>query len=101
MKDGRGRVGAEAVLAFFAGAVWFALSGALLHLLPSLFLLILGVIALDVIVVLAIARYWGITAAVTVGVASVVALDWYSIPPTHTSTGSRRAELARPRRPTS
>jgi signal transduction histidine kinase len=80
-----GRIVVEAILAVVAGTVWFAVSGALLHLLPSLFVLILGVIALDVVVVLAIARYWGITAAVTAGVASVVALDWYSIPPTHPS----------------
>jgi signal transduction histidine kinase len=79
------RIFLEAVLAFVAGAVWFAVSGALLEVLPSLWVLILGVIALDVVVVLATARYWSITAAVTVGVASVVALDWYSIPPTHSS----------------
>ena len=43
MKDGRGLVGVEAALAFAVGTVWFALSGALLHLLPSLFVLVLAV----------------------------------------------------------
>jgi K+-sensing histidine kinase KdpD len=81
------RVGVEAALAFAVGAMWFALSAVLLGgSLPHHALVILAVILLDVLVVLAIARFWGISYAVPAGVASVVALDWYYIPPTHRST---------------
>ncbi len=80
-------MGVEAVIAVAAGAVWFALSALLLDTsLPHSVILLLAVIVLDVFVVLAVAHFWGIAPAVTVGVASVVALDWYYIPPTHSST---------------
>lgn len=73
-------------LAFVTGAGWFALSTVLLvNPLPESPVVTTAVIAVDVLVVLAISRYWDIPFAVTVGVASVVALDWYSIPPTHDS----------------
>ncbi len=75
----------EMALAFATGAAWFALSTVLLTALPESHVLTAGVVVVDVLVVLAISRYWDIPFAVTVGVASVVALDWYSIPPTHTS----------------
>jgi signal transduction histidine kinase len=41
---------------------------------------------LDVGVVWTLVRFWGIGYAVAVGVAGVVALDWYSIPPVHTAS---------------
>jgi signal transduction histidine kinase len=78
---------AEMALAFAVGAGWFALSTVLLaKRLPDSLVVTVGVVVLDVLVVLAIARYWDIPYAVTVGVASVVALDWYYIPPTHPET---------------
>ncbi|CUR57301.1 putative Multi-sensor signal transduction histidine kinase [metagenome] len=75
----------EMAQAFMAGAGWFALSTLLLTALPEANLVTVAVVAVDVLVVLAISRWWDIPYAVTVGVASVVALDWYSIPPTHDS----------------
>ncbi|WP_244247093.1 DUF4118 domain-containing protein [Nocardioides euryhalodurans] len=79
-----GRIGAEAALVFAAGAASFALSSLLLGaLLPHSPVVVVGVVILDVAAVLAAARFWGINFAVTVGIASVVALDWYFIPPVH------------------
>jgi signal transduction histidine kinase len=80
-----GQFGAEAALAFAVGAMWFAVSTVLGTTLPHALLIILGVVVLDVLVVLTVAHFWGIAHAVTVGVASVVALDWYYIPPVHPS----------------
>ena len=74
-------------LAFAVGAAWFALStGIVASPLPDSVVVTAAVLALDVLVVLAVARYWDIPYAVTVGVASVVALDWYYLPPTHPAT---------------
>ena len=79
-------VGAETAVALVLGTVWFALSAVVLSVLPQrpLTVTLVGV-AVDVVVVLTVARYLGIAAAVTVGVAGVVALDWYAIPPVHES----------------
>jgi signal transduction histidine kinase len=78
------RLAVEAPLAFLCGAVWFAVSAVLVgSLLPHSPAVVVGVAALDVAVVLAAAHFWGIAYAVPVGVASVVALDWHYIPPTH------------------
>jgi signal transduction histidine kinase len=78
---------AELAVAFAVGAGWFAVSAVLLtDPLPDPTAFTAGVVVLDVLVVLATAHYWDILHAVTVGVASVVALDWYSIPPTHSGT---------------
>jgi signal transduction histidine kinase len=78
---------AELAVAVAVGAGWFALSAVLLSdPLPSSPYVTAGVLVLDVVVVLSVARHWDILYAVTVGVASVVALDWYSIPPTHSAT---------------
>ena len=75
------------VLALAAGAVWFALSTLLLaRPFPQSLAVTIGVVLLDVVVVVAVAHSWDIPSAVTVGVASVVALDWYFIPPTHKET---------------
>ena len=78
-------VAAEAALAFVLGAGWFVLLSLLVStgLFSSRAVLGLTVIALDVALVWALARYRGIAYAVAVGVAGVVALDWYCIPPIH------------------
>ncbi|WP_148575190.1 GAF domain-containing protein [Nocardioides caldifontis] len=74
----------EMAAAFIVGAGWFAAVTVLLAKpLPESAATAVAVITLDVVVVLLTARYWDIPYAVTVGVASVVALDWYFIPPTH------------------
>jgi signal transduction histidine kinase len=74
----------EMAVAVAVGLAWFSLTTLLLAKpLPESLGTTLATIALDVAVVLAIARFWDIPYAVTVGVASVVALDWYFIPPTH------------------
>src|SRR3954447_21448357 len=81
-----GRTGAEVLLASALAAAWFALCAvALSELLPHLLVVGLGMALLSVVVVFAIARWWGIAYAVPVGVASVVAVDWHYIPPTHPS----------------
>ncbi len=79
--------GAETALAFVFGVAWFALSALLLNAIQPSHPAAAAVlaVALDVAVVLGFARYGGIGDAVTVGVAGVVALDWYAIPPVHTS----------------
>ncbi|MDQ1646415.1 MAG: hypothetical protein QOJ50_2599, partial [Cryptosporangiaceae bacterium] len=46
---------------------------------------VLAVGSLYALAVLAGARFWGIAYAIPIGVAGMVALDWYYIPPTHTS----------------
>ena len=69
-------MGTEMALAFAVGAAWFALSTVLLAKpLPESVVATVCVLVLDVLIVLAIAHYWDIPQAVTVGVASVVALD--------------------------
>jgi len=76
--------GAEAVIALVASLGVFAGSAALVALpLPHAHVVALGL--LYILLVLAVARFWGIAYAIPVGVASVVALDWYHIPPTHPS----------------
>ena len=77
-------MGAEMALAVVVGAAWFALSTIVVATpLPDSVVVTVCVVVLDVLVVLAIAHFWDIPYAVTVGVASVVALDWYYLPPTH------------------
>ncbi|HEX4688260.1 MAG TPA: DUF4118 domain-containing protein, partial [Nocardioides sp.] len=80
-------VGAETALAFVLGAGWFVLSAVAIRALPAHHPMAVTTVgaAVDVVVVLTVARYVGIAGAVTVGVASVVALDWYAIPPIHDS----------------
>ncbi len=71
-------------MAIVLGAGWFALSALVLSVLPPFPLTVTLVgAAIDVVVVLTVARCVGIAAAVTVGVSGVVALDWYAIPPVH------------------
>jgi signal transduction histidine kinase len=65
------------------GALWFAVSAAIAHELPSTFVAVGGLIAADVAVVLVVARTVGIVSAIPVGVGSSVAIDWHLIPPTH------------------
>ena len=59
---------------------------------PIVPIVILGVLC--ILGVLAVAHFWGIAYAVSVGVASAVALDWYYIPPTHPSAVSDPEETA-------
>jgi signal transduction histidine kinase len=74
----------EMALAFVVGGAWYAVVTLLLaRQLPESVATAVAVLVLAVAVVLATARWWDIPYAVTVGVASVVALDWYFIPPTH------------------
>ncbi|GAA4696567.1 histidine kinase [Nocardioides conyzicola] len=76
--------GVEMTLAFLVGAAWFATTTVLLAKpLPESLAVSLAMIAFDVGLVVVVARVWDIAYAVTIGVASVVALDWYFIPPTH------------------
>jgi signal transduction histidine kinase len=79
---------AEAGLAFVVGAVWFALSSLLVRWLDLSSRLGLAalIIVLDLVVVWALSHRWGIGYGVAVGVAGVVALDWYCIPPVHAAT---------------
>jgi signal transduction histidine kinase len=80
------RPGAETAFAVVLGAGWFALSAILLSALghPHPMAFTIAGVAVNVAVVLVFARYGGIGVAVAVGVAGVVALDWYAIPPVHT-----------------
>ncbi|MCW2505331.1 MAG: hypothetical protein JWO79_3615 [Actinomycetia bacterium] len=84
---GRGRgvpLAAELLLALLASAGSFAFSTMVVAVaLP--YISVVAVAVLDVAAVLAVARFWGIVYAIPIGVASVVALDWYYIPPTHAS----------------
>jgi len=75
-------LGAEIVLAFATGAGAFALAAVVLAGVGSgVVVVFLGVAYL--VVVIAIARLAGIAYAVAVGVAGMVALDWFYLPPTH------------------
>jgi signal transduction histidine kinase len=76
-------VGAEAMLALAVGAVWFVLSSTALAVLPHALVVAAALVVVDVAVVLGVAKYLGIACAVTAGMASVVSLDWYFIPPIH------------------
>ena len=71
-----GPPGVEAVLALFAGVGTFTVSAVLAAApLPHCPNCDLGVLC--ILGVLAVAHFWGIAYAVSVGVASAVALDWY------------------------
>jgi len=80
-------VAAEAGLAFVFGAGWFVLCALLVSSVPfsSRSVLAAIIIVLDVAAVWTVVHWLGIGYAVTVGVAGVVALDWYAIPPIHTT----------------
>ncbi len=87
MKWSGGRWGGEAALALVLGTGWFALWAVLLgRALPHSPVVVVAVVAIDVAVVLTVAHFMGIGYAVTIGVASVVALDWFYIPPIHPAT---------------
>jgi signal transduction histidine kinase len=73
---------AEVALAFLAGAATFALVGVAVAAIESdVPVLALAVVLLGV--VLAVARSPGVAYAVPVAMASVLAYDWYYLPPTH------------------
>ena len=72
-------------MSFVLGAGWFALLSLFVSAasFSSRSLLAAIVVVLDVVVVWVVARVLGIGYAVAAGVAGVVALDWYCIPPIH------------------
>jgi signal transduction histidine kinase len=77
-------LGAEACLVVLASVGTFAVSAVLLATpLSHTPVVILGIGYF--LVVLAANHFWRIAYAIPVGVASAVALDWYRIPPTHSS----------------
>jgi signal transduction histidine kinase len=71
-------LGAEIALSFAAGAGAFALAAVALAGVNAAFL---GVVYL--FAVIAIARFAGIAYAVPVGMAGMLAFDWFYLPPTH------------------
>ena len=73
----------EGAIALLTGATWFALCASCWARAAALLASVTAVLLASIVVVLATARYRGISDAVTVGVASVVALYWHYIPPTH------------------
>jgi signal transduction histidine kinase len=80
-------VRAEMAIAFAVGALWFAFTTfAVADPWPNSPIITSAIAIVDLVVVVAIARYADIPYAVTVGVSSVVALDWYFIPPTHSTS---------------
>ena len=82
-RGGRGRSTAHvSALSTGAGAL---LGSAILIAVPLPHVHVVAVGALYILIVLMVARYCGIAYAIPVGVASVVALDWYHLPPTHSS----------------
>jgi signal transduction histidine kinase len=84
MTRSRLRLSNEALSALSSGAVAFASAAVLVAIpVPHVHVVVVG--ALYILVVLLVAHYCGIAYAIPVGVASVVALDWYHLPPTHSS----------------
>jgi signal transduction histidine kinase len=76
--------GAEILFALLASVADFALAAIIAAVaLPDVPVIVLGI--LYIFAILGIARFAGLAYAVPIGVASVVALDWYYIPPTHPS----------------
>ncbi len=74
----------QVTLPLLAGVGAYVLSAAVVSWLPRVLLVVAG--ALYLLAVLAVTQFYGISYAVPVGVAGVVALDWHGIPPTHTTT---------------
>jgi GAF domain-containing protein len=73
---------AEVALAFGAGAASFWLAGAALAALDSdLVVALLGVAF--VLALIAVARILGVAYAVPIGMAGMLAYDWFYLPPTH------------------
>ncbi|MCW2500756.1 MAG: hypothetical protein JWN87_2432 [Frankiales bacterium] len=75
--------GLHVVVAFLASIGVFAFSAmTVTYVSPVASFIVLGVLILAVV---GVARLWGAAYAIPVGVAGVVAVDWYYIPPTHPS----------------
>jgi signal transduction histidine kinase len=75
-------LGAEIVLALATGAGTFALAAvALKDVGPGVVVALLGVVYL--VAVIAIARFASIAYAVPMGMAGLLAYDWFYLPPTH------------------
>ena len=75
-------LGAEIALAFATGAGIFALAAVILDAVESAVVLVLVGLAY-IFAVIAIARVASIAYAVPVGMAGMLAYDWYYLPPTH------------------
>ena len=73
---------AEPALAFAAGAVTFWLAGAALAAIDSDIVVALFGVAF-VAALIAVARILGVAYAVPVGMAGMLAYDWFYLPPTH------------------
>ncbi|HEY0447832.1 GAF domain-containing protein [Actinophytocola sp.] len=89
---GRLPLGAEIALAFATGAGAFALAGVVLAGVGTdLVVALLGVVYVAVVV--AVARFANIAYAVPVGMAGILAYDWFFLPPTHPLTFPDSANL--------
>ncbi|GAA1476538.1 hypothetical protein GCM10009623_09840 [Nocardioides aestuarii] len=66
-----------------AGLGWFGLSATVISGLPQVPGVAVALLGADIVLVVVLARRLDLPIAITVGVASAVALDWYAIPPTH------------------
>src|ERR1700756_4074653 len=85
--------GAEAALAFAAGAAAFAIVGGILARAGS----DVGAVALAVVwigVVVLVTRTLGAAYAAPVAIAALVAYDWYQFPPTHAHMFPSSGDLA-------
>ena len=67
------------------GLIWFAITATVAHELPVSLVALAALISADVAAVLLAARGLGMVAAIPVGTAGTVAIDWHLIPPTHDS----------------
>ena len=79
------RVSGHLLGSLVAGLGWFGLSAAIIAGLPHVPGVAIVLLGADVALVVFVARRLDLPVAITVGVASAVALDWYAIPPTHRS----------------
>ena len=75
-------LGAEVALGFTGAAAAFAVVAVTLAVADSgVVAVVLG--AVSAIIVVGLARSWGVAYAVPVAIAGLVAFDWYQFPPTH------------------
>jgi K+-sensing histidine kinase KdpD len=76
-------LGAEVALAFACGLAFFAAVAVPLVLADRRFLPVVGLGIACIAGVVAILRFWGVAYAVAVAVASLLAYDWFYVPPLH------------------
>jgi signal transduction histidine kinase len=74
--------GVEAALAFAAGAGVFALVGVTVAVVDS-DLVVAAVGVACAVALVAVVRRWGVVYGLPVGIAALIAFDWYQFPPTH------------------